>query len=629
MRTSILLSILPSLLLASAPAYAQTDAELPYTETPPVIDGQWEELYDAGQAHVIENHRADSPRSDENDLSAWWQAAWDATHLYVFIYVQDDVVANTGIEDSWQEDSIELVLDGANDDCHCFDENDVMYVLRVSDEPSIYWGGSTLVSELEKFGADVTWATGEQSDGYSIEISIPLANVGVTEPDNGLQVGFDMSVNDEDGFDGTRDHKYQWGEAEGDHLHQWADYFATATLTGGPGEAVATARIAVTPSGRLIIGEEATFDGSASTAPGSIQSFVWDFGDGTAATDAVVTHTYSAKGAYDVTLTITDEGGVVGTETREVRVWDGFGRPETPLPIPRAPAMPEFDGVRESVWDGAQQLDINVLTNNALPESDEDFSAQAWVMWDEENFYAFFEVVDDALFNDSVESWRDDTAEIYIDGNNEKCSNCLDLNDGVWEYGWNADNITRKGRAQTPGEDFVWANTDVGYNVEAIIPWGAMNIDFAPGHVIGFEAMVNDSDSEGSVRDTKFAWYNPIDEAWQWASYMGTAVLVDQLPSAAERDHALPYAFSITSVYPNPFNPTTNVVLDVRRAGRYEIRAFNALGQRVYLQAVEVTAPGTLSVALELGGQASGMYLLSISELASGRTATQRVVLVK
>lgn len=628
--------LLPLVIAVATPARAQTDAEIPYTETPADIDGVWEALYDAGPAHMISNHRGGDPKTDDQDLLAWWQAAWDKQYLYVFFYVRDEFISSTGIEESWQEDSIELVIDGGNDDCfHCYDENDVMYVLRVGDEPDIYWGGSTFESEREKFGANVVWASGQllsendELEGYAIEIRIPWENVEVTDADNGLQLGFDVAVNDNDAYDGERDHKYHWGEAEDDHQHQWADYFATATLVDGPGAPVATARISVTPTQRLVMNEEATFDGSGSTAPGEIVSFEWDFGDGTTATGAVIGHTYAAEGVYTVSLSVTDEGGVAGTATDEVTVWNGLGRPQTPLEIPRAPAPPVLDGIQEDIWAGAQHIRIDVLNNNALPESEQDFSAEAWLMWDENAFYAFFQVVDDALFNDSIESWRDDTAEIYIDGMNEKCSRCLDQNDGVWEYGWNADVITRKGPAKTPGEDFVWLTTDNGYTIEAIIPWGGWEIDFKPGHLIGFEAMVNDSDAEGAERQTKFSWYNPIDEAWQWAGEMGTAVLVNALSTGAEPEPLLPSGFAIESVYPNPFNPSTNVRLTVSRPGEFVIRAYNLLGQRLFEKTMTISETGAVTVNVDLSEQANGPYFIGISEDATGRSETVPVILIR
>lgn len=51
----------------------------------------------------------------------------------------------------------------------------------------------------------------------------------------------------------------------------------------------------------------------------------WDFGDGTNATGPRVQHTWSAPGAFTVTLTVTDTDGGNDTATKVVRI-DGTDR---------------------------------------------------------------------------------------------------------------------------------------------------------------------------------------------------------------------------------------------------------------------------------------------------------------
>jgi PKD repeat protein len=61
------------------------------------------------------------------------------------------------------------------------------------------------------------------------------------------------------------------------------------------------------------------FSGSASSdADGSIVSWAWDFGDGTVASGASVSHTYVTAGTYTVRLTVTDDDGATGTTTTNV-----------------------------------------------------------------------------------------------------------------------------------------------------------------------------------------------------------------------------------------------------------------------------------------------------------------------
>jgi large repetitive protein len=53
--------------------------------------------------------------------------------------------------------------------------------------------------------------------------------------------------------------------------------------------------------------------GSSDTAPGTIASYAWDFGDGTTGTGVSTTHTYETGGAKTITLRVTDNQGLEST----------------------------------------------------------------------------------------------------------------------------------------------------------------------------------------------------------------------------------------------------------------------------------------------------------------------------
>ncbi len=72
-----------------------------------------------------------------------------------------------------------------------------------------------------------------------------------------------------------------------------------------------------------------TFKGTDSYDPdGTIINYRWDFGDDTKAEEGIeVKHTFTTPGIYHVTLTVTDDLGSTGTDTREIGVVPPGGPP--------------------------------------------------------------------------------------------------------------------------------------------------------------------------------------------------------------------------------------------------------------------------------------------------------------
>ena len=110
------------------------------------------------------------------------------------------------------------------------------------------------------------------------------------------------------------------------------EYTPTVTITDDDGESDTagdtitiqnrppTADVTATPDPAQT-SEQITFDaGGSSDADGSIDSYEWDFGDGTTATGQTPTHSYSDSGSYDVTLTVADDDGATDSTTYTVTV---------------------------------------------------------------------------------------------------------------------------------------------------------------------------------------------------------------------------------------------------------------------------------------------------------------------
>lgn len=62
------------------------------------------------------------------------------------------------------------------------------------------------------------------------------------------------------------------------------------------------------------------FDATASKDDGTITSYSWDFGDGQTGTGVRTTHKFSVRGAYNVTLTVTDDRGQSTQKTEQITV---------------------------------------------------------------------------------------------------------------------------------------------------------------------------------------------------------------------------------------------------------------------------------------------------------------------
>jgi hypothetical protein len=100
-------------------------------------------------------------------------------------------------------------------------------------------------------------------------------------------------------------------------------------------------------------------------------------------------------------------------------------------------------------------------------------------------------------------------------------------------------------------------------------------------------------------------------------------------PSQVGLGNELPYGFSLLTVYPNPFNPTTTIRFDipVKTVQATSLHIFDINGRLVETLFKEITEPGHHEIQWNASNHPSGIYFL---QLNSGRdNAFQKIVLVK
>ena len=88
-----------------------------------------------------------------------------------------------------------------------------------------------------------------------------------------------------------------------------------------------------------------------------------------------------------------------------------------------------------------------------------------------------------------------------------------------------------------------------------------------------------------------------------------------------------PAVFSLGSAYPNPFNPSTSILLEVADEGYVSVEVYNIMGQVVSTLTEGYMNRGDYTLTWDASNQVSGMYL--VRAVAGGYVSTQKLLVIK
>ena len=88
-----------------------------------------------------------------------------------------------------------------------------------------------------------------------------------------------------------------------------------------------------------------------------------------------------------------------------------------------------------------------------------------------------------------------------------------------------------------------------------------------------------------------------------------------------------PDAFSVGSAYPNPFNPSTNLSLELNTTADISVKVFNIAGQLVDVIAEGTYSPNTYNWTWDAENLASGVYLVRTQ--VGNNVDSQKIMLLK
>ncbi len=159
---------------------------------------------------------------DDADGSCEFACVADAEFLYVAIKVYDDdkVVGEDMGDAMYEDDCMEVYIDGGNEKAGAYDLNDSQIMIArdnvdnpdCPDDPLLagnHWKGDNFLK-----GADTGTKASviDTNYGWAVEAAIPLDTFEIQLAD-GVIIGFNVQLNDDDDG-GSRDHKLSWSEVE-------------------------------------------------------------------------------------------------------------------------------------------------------------------------------------------------------------------------------------------------------------------------------------------------------------------------------------------------------------------------------------------------------------------------------
>ena len=168
------------------------------TNVPPVIDGEWEPLWDTARNYQIANPVDWATVDDWWDSYANFRVLVDDDNMYMFVAVHDDSIS-TSAGEPYNNDNIEIYFDGDNSKNvtqgtdwppAAFDENDEQLRFVYDQAPEAVYGNFDLTN--------AEYAYMETAAGWNLELSLPLADQPMEAVVDEL-IGFEISVGDNDG----------------------------------------------------------------------------------------------------------------------------------------------------------------------------------------------------------------------------------------------------------------------------------------------------------------------------------------------------------------------------------------------------------------------------------------------
>lgn len=178
-----------------------------------------------------------------------------------------------------------------------------------------------------------------------------------------------------------------------------------------------------------------------------------------------------------------------------------------------------IDADADAAWGNA----VNIpLTINKGSEA----SANAKVLWDDDNLYVYATVKDAVLDKTGAQTHEQDSLEVFIDEDNGKTASYGE-DDKQYRINYNNEQSFNGKKCLAENVKSKTKTIDGGYVVEAAFKW--TDIKPANGAKIGLEFQINDA--KGGKRIGTLSWYDETGMGWSGSNVYGTVELTGKTGS--------------------------------------------------------------------------------------------------
>lgn len=177
------------------------------------------------------------------------------------------------------------------------------------------------------------------------------------------------------------------------------------------------------------------------------------------------------------------------------------------------------DGDADAAWGNA----VNIpLTINKGSEA----SANAKVLWDDDNLYVYATVKDAVLDKTGAQTHEQDSLEVFIDEDNGKTASYGE-DDKQYRINYTNEQSFNGKKCLAENVKSATKTIDGGYVVEAAFKW--TDIKPANGTKIGLELQINDA--KDGKRIGTLSWYDETGMGWSGSNVYGTVELTGKTGS--------------------------------------------------------------------------------------------------